>query len=295
MVTKRLQPLQVDGKQHWQIGFPLHWGYDAHAGPHRPAGQLPDAVGHGPEHVDARVQDLPRQAREGLRGGAAMSMQALDIRRSSASVWGSHSGLRSDAHGVEVHRHHDLHRLQGLRGRLPGVERPEVGRRREQTGTYQTLPTLHPDYWNLIRFNERDFDGGIVWLMRKDQCMHCDEPGCLAACPAPGAIVQYGNGIVDVNPDQCIGCKYCETGCPFDVPEVLGDHREDVQVHALRRPRRRSDSSPRASSPAPPAASTSARRTTWSRSGTSASASSRPTGSRRPRSTTRRASTAPAS
>jgi formate dehydrogenase beta subunit len=88
----------------------------------------------------------------------------------------------------------------------------------EQTGTYQTLPTLHAEYWNLIRFNERDFDGGIVWLMRKDQCMHCEEPGCLAACPAPGAIVQYANGIVDVNPDQCIGCRYCETGCPFDVP-----------------------------------------------------------------------------
>ena len=31
--------------------------------------------------------------------------------------------------------------------------------------------------------------------------MHCDDPGCLEACPAPGAIVQYANGIVDVNPD----------------------------------------------------------------------------------------------
>jgi formate dehydrogenase beta subunit len=88
----------------------------------------------------------------------------------------------------------------------------------EQTGSYQTLPTLHAEFWNLIRFNEKDFDGGVVWLMRKDQCMHCDEPGCLEACPAPGAIVQYANGIVDVNPDQCIGCGYCETGCPFDVP-----------------------------------------------------------------------------
>ena len=48
--------------------------------------------------------------------------------------------------------------------------------------------------------------------------MHCEEPGCLEACPAPGAIVQYANGIVDVNPDACIGCGYCETGCPFDVP-----------------------------------------------------------------------------
>src|SRR5262249_55814320 len=38
------------------------------------------------------------------------------------------------------------------------------------------------------------------------------------ACPAPGAIVQYVNGIVDVNTEQCIGCGMCETGCPFDVP-----------------------------------------------------------------------------
>ncbi len=48
--------------------------------------------------------------------------------------------------------------------------------------------------------------------------MHCEDPGCLTACPAPGAIVQYENGIVDVNPEQCIGCGYCETGCPFNVP-----------------------------------------------------------------------------
>lgn len=48
--------------------------------------------------------------------------------------------------------------------------------------------------------------------------MHCSDPGCLEACPAPGALVQYANGIVDVNPAQCIGCGYCATGCPFDVP-----------------------------------------------------------------------------
>jgi formate dehydrogenase beta subunit len=88
-----------------------------------------------------------------------------------------------------------------------------------QTGTYQTMPELDPEFWNLIRFNEKEFDGGVVWLMRKDQCMHCEDPGCLAACPAPGAIVQYENGIVDVNPDACIGCGFCATGCPFDVPK----------------------------------------------------------------------------
>jgi len=88
-----------------------------------------------------------------------------------------------------------------------------------QMGTYQTLPDLTSSFWNLIRFREHEDDNGLHWLMRKDQCMHCTEPGCLVACPAPGAIVQYTNGIVDFQQDQCIGCGYCMTGCPFNVPK----------------------------------------------------------------------------
>ena len=143
--------------------------------------------------------------------------QNLEIRRSSASVWGSLSGMRSVP---TVSKYIDTTTCIGCKAcEAACIEWNDLRRvATEQTGTYQTLPTLHAEYWNLIRFNERDFDGGIIWLMRKDQCMHCEEPGCLAACPAPGAIVQYANGIVDVNPDQCIGCGYCETGCPFDVP-----------------------------------------------------------------------------
>lgn len=86
--------------------------------------------------------------------------------------------------------------------------------------TYQTLPDLAPNFWNLIKFNETVVDGATSWLMSKYQCMHCAEPGCLAACPAPGAIVQLANGIVDFNETNCIGCGYCITGCPFDVPRL---------------------------------------------------------------------------
>jgi formate dehydrogenase iron-sulfur subunit len=88
-----------------------------------------------------------------------------------------------------------------------------------QLGSYQTLPDMTANFWNLIKFREHEENGALSWLMRKDQCMHCAEPGCLAACPAPGAIVQYTNGIVDFQQDQCIGCGYCMTGCPFDVPK----------------------------------------------------------------------------
>jgi formate dehydrogenase beta subunit len=74
--------------------------------------------------------------------------------------------------------------------------------------------------WNLIKFNEHTReDGTFTWLMRKDQCMHCEDPGCLRACPADGAIVQYTNGIVDFQQENCIGCQYCVSGCPFDIPK----------------------------------------------------------------------------
>jgi formate dehydrogenase iron-sulfur subunit len=86
--------------------------------------------------------------------------------------------------------------------------------------SYQTMPETAWNYWNLIKFNEHeDPDHGLMLLMRKDQCMHCEDPGCLAACPADGAIIQYKNGIVDFQQAQCIGCGYCISGCPFNIPK----------------------------------------------------------------------------
>jgi formate dehydrogenase beta subunit len=81
------------------------------------------------------------------------------------------------------------------------------------------MPTTEWNYWNLIKFAEHEHDGNFMWLMRKDQCMHCADPGCLRACPADGAIVQYENGIVDFQQENCIGCGYCISGCPFDIPK----------------------------------------------------------------------------
>lgn len=48
-------------------------------------------------------------------------------------------------------------------------------------------------------------------------CMHCDDPNCLRVCPA-GAISKGEAGIVHVDKDKCIGCKYCFEACPYGVP-----------------------------------------------------------------------------
>ncbi len=88
-------------------------------------------------------------------------------------------------------------------------------------GTYQTFPDVRHDFWNVIKFNEiEQADGGLAWHMAKFQCMHCVDAGCITACPAPGAIFRHENGTVDFDHDKCIGCGYCITGCPFDVPRL---------------------------------------------------------------------------
>jgi formate dehydrogenase beta subunit len=147
-----------------------------------------------------------------------MAGQGLEIRRSSASLWGEKTGMRRLP---VVSKYIDTSTCIGCKACEVACQEwndlKVVATR--QTGSYQTLPGLDAQFWNLIKFSERETsDGGLAWLMRKDQCMHCEEPGCLEACPAPGAIVQYENGIVDVDPKLCIGCGYCLSGCPFNVP-----------------------------------------------------------------------------
>ncbi|WP_080802305.1 4Fe-4S dicluster domain-containing protein [Arabiibacter massiliensis] len=48
-------------------------------------------------------------------------------------------------------------------------------------------------------------------------CMHCAEPSCAAVCPA-GAISKGEGGVVSVDKERCIGCKYCFQACPYEVP-----------------------------------------------------------------------------
>lgn len=62
-------------------------------------------------------------------------------------------------------------------------------------------------------------DGAEVTL--SSSCMHCENPACVEVCPA-GALSKGAAGIVAVDHDRCIGCRYCYQACPFGVPRYTG-------------------------------------------------------------------------
>ncbi|MBM4037702.1 MAG: 4Fe-4S dicluster domain-containing protein [Planctomycetes bacterium] len=45
-------------------------------------------------------------------------------------------------------------------------------------------------------------------------CMQCDKPPCVPVCPVK-ATWKRPDGVVIVNYDKCIGCRYCLTACPY--------------------------------------------------------------------------------
>jgi formate dehydrogenase iron-sulfur subunit len=90
--------------------------------------------------------------------------------------------------------------------------------------SYDNTGAVGHSTWRHVKFVEHPPELGhggnspdvASWTFSSDVCKHCENAGCLEACPT-GSIVRTEFGGVYVQPDICNGCSYCVVACPFGV------------------------------------------------------------------------------
>lgn len=65
--------------------------------------------------------------------------------------------------------------------------------------------------------NQNQATDGFAFIKR--QCMHCVDPACVSACPVSAMTKDKSTGIVSYNKKACIGCRYCQIACPYNIPK----------------------------------------------------------------------------
>jgi Fe-S-cluster-containing dehydrogenase component len=81
-------------------------------------------------------------------------------------------------------------------------------------GLHDTPIDLNGQTKNIIQLFKEDPVRSYV----KRQCMQCIDPACVGACMI-GSFKKREYGIVTWDPGRCIGCRYCQMACPFNIPK----------------------------------------------------------------------------
>ena len=92
--------------------------------------------------------------------------------------------------------------------------------------SYDNTGAVGASTWRHVKFVENAPEPGFggnapelnAWSFSSDVCKHCENAGCLEACPT-GSIVRTEFGGIFIQPDICNGCGYCVVACPFGVVE----------------------------------------------------------------------------
>ena len=81
-------------------------------------------------------------------------------------------------------------------------------------------------FFNRVQTYEMGTFPNVETIHFPKSCLHCEEPPCVPVCPTGASYKRESDGIVLVDYDKCIGCKYCSWSCPYGAREF--DEKQGV-------------------------------------------------------------------
>jgi phenylacetyl-CoA:acceptor oxidoreductase subunit 1 len=77
-------------------------------------------------------------------------------------------------------------------------------------------------FWNRILISETGEYPQVTNYVYPVLCNHCKEAVCVKVCPSE-ATIQREDGIVNIDYDKCVGCRYCVIACPYQQRTFYSD------------------------------------------------------------------------
>lgn len=121
---------------------------------------------------------------------------------------------------------------EGIKGRrwVMVVDLSKCRNARKCMSACQSAHCLHPEQHHMNVLTMQESESTPPYYMPKP-CQHCDNPPCTAVCPVD-ATFKRQDGIVLIDNERCIGCRFCIAACPYsarvfhwkepnNTPEVL--------------------------------------------------------------------------
>ncbi len=165
-----------------------------------------------------------------LAGGAAIAGWGIQKKLSADTIptpGEKVKVLTADGKLVEVDSNHMKHTVaentisnlqarEGIEGKkfVMVIDLARCGNERKCIEGCQTMHHKRPPIeWIKVKEMKDSHDGSSYWMPQP--CFHCDNPPCTKVCPVD-ATFKRKDGVVLIDNDRCIGCRFCMAACPYN-------------------------------------------------------------------------------